>query len=764
MSKFNPNSNSGKFNGGNSGLSNNTSTPNKQRFSSVSSFNKPEPEEPKKEKPPRKPINKKKLYTTLAILSVLAGSSYGAYYKYIDTGLPKQINYADSKDNFFSQLKSSWGTEKDPKTYSTSMYASKVKSPYLNKEIDYFNRDKNKMKFFQFILSQTKFIPEKDNLKTRQGKEVFYLSDYTDNKYTFKIPDYDLIQKRALTKDYSAIQQVYKQRNLNKKDYNYSSELTQLFIDYIMSLKELPTKTVTVSLDLNKSGNGYILDSDKNLDNLLFASKSFQSLQDTVSAISNGDIGELKDNPEYSKWKTAKENYDKQLTDKISEKIKAEKSDSSDETKGSSDKKDEDTSKYKTDNLKSSDSMLDDRTQKLIDEADKKEKQVKQQLSQDATKYEKDLYTNMQLEKDFYSGIKFEQDTPKDGQFVIKDLTDSSNDENNSSSNNTENELKVIKDYKDKLQNQTKALNDLKKSIDDLTSSNKTDKATQDKIKSQQKQLDDLVLQEEVDETKKDLIEKEQSRLSKQPGLTAQEKAIGLEPPIKVFIREQVPNTDWGTWNQMKTYVSLPEPPKTVNKPLQPQQNIEYTWIGAYNLQNDYKDKSGNKQKINPQVGDGSFKYPSTLGTTVQTKAYDKKGNLHDVKIILEKVVVGDDAIKYTQNLDERNQGFDTTSDSKLVAVEYRILNLEDLDQTLVSGFQLSDKDGNPIARNGQMYSIKNELNIKAHSSDTMQDWFYTKDPESLYLVWGKDQDKKDFKWFDTLQFQTKKTSTDTDQ
>ena len=72
MSKFNPNSNSGKFNGGNSGLSNNTSTPNKQRFSSVSSFNKPEPEEPKKEKPPRKPINKKKLYTTLAILSVLA--------------------------------------------------------------------------------------------------------------------------------------------------------------------------------------------------------------------------------------------------------------------------------------------------------------------------------------------------------------------------------------------------------------------------------------------------------------------------------------------------------------------------------------------------------------------------------------------------------------------------------------------------------------------------------------------------------------------
>lgn len=738
---------------------------NSPRFGS-NKFNTPqqEPEAPKKEKKPRKPVNKKKLYSSLAVVLLLSGGAFYGYHTYIDTGLSKAIEYNQSKDKFFTELMSTWGTPGNPDSYNKSVYAKMVNTPYFNQELDYFNRDSKKMKYFQFILHNTSFVPQKDKLKTRQGKTEIRLSDYDSNKYTFSIPDYSLIEKRALTTDYQALQQVYKQRKLSKDDYNYDSKMTNLFMDYMMSLKDLPTKEVKVSLQVSPDGSSYKIMSDQNLDNILFASNEFHSLQDTVSAIANSDIGVLKDNPQHKAWEDRKEKYNEDETKLITDKVKQEIQDSKDKSKDSS----SDSNKEETKATKSSSNQekTNKRTKQIIKEADQTAKETEKQMSQDVKEYEQDQYSEMLRLKGFFGSIQTLQDTPKDGNFVTKSVSDQEEDFNTEYTKKAK-ALNDSKELKDKALKQDKEEQDLKTLIDKLSEPDKDPKqqSKQDKdLKDAQTKLDNLHIEQSVTETKQQMGSKEEEASLDLDKLSKQEKAIGIEPPKKVFVRKQIDNPEWGTWNLLHKDTTIPEPPKTVNEPLKPQQNINYKWIGAYYLQHNYKDKEGNKQVIKPQHGDGTFKYPATIGTTVQTKAHDKKGNLHDVKVILEKVLIDKDAIKYTQALDDRNEGFDSTADNKLVAIQFKVLNLENKDLTLESGFQLTDKDGNPISRNGTMYSIKNELNIKAKSADTMQDWFYTKDPEALYLVWGKDQEKVNYKWFDTLQFQSKQVSNATDQ
>lgn len=764
---------SSKFNGS-SGKKPSSDSKNTSNFTGGSGFRpsnknlKPEePEEkPKKE---RKPINKKKLGIVLLMSTLVLGGSYGYYYTQIDTGLPEQVEYSSSKDFLFEQMKSSWGTIDDSDSYSKDSYGSLVKTAYLNQELDYFNRDANKMKFFQYILSQVEFMPKKDKLTTRQGKNVEYYSEYPDNKFTFKIPDYAMIQERALNLDYKAIQEVYKQKKLSKEDYNYDSELTEVFIDYITSLGKLPVKEVEVELDVVKSKNGYTLKDDSNLDNILFASEDFHTLQDTFSAIANGDIGEMKDNPQYSAWQKRLEEYNKTRTEQITEKVKnerLEKKDSSDESnKETSDSKDssKDSDTSSSDSSKEKEIKLDNRTEQILKEAEEKNKEDEQEMSKEVRQIERDSYNSELKLKQFYLGIETVQDTPKDGKFITKN-TKSEEDSSNENIYSlyakklqSESELNKLKSD---IENQTKSIAELKSKIDTLSKETGKEK----EIEEAKKKLDEIEIQQEVNETKKSLSEREQEEQQSTKTLSLQEKAIGIEPKKQVFIRKQVDNPDWGTWNEVKDSVNLIEPPKTVNEPLKPQQNINYKWIGAYYLQNNYTNPQGESQKIKPQQGDGTKDYPSTKGTTVQTKAFDKSGNLHDVKIILDKVLLGEDAIKYAQSFDDRNEGFDTTADNKLVVIEYQILNLEKEDLTLTSGFQLVDGDGNPISRNGNMYSLKEEVNVKSKQVATMQDWFYTKDPEALYLVWGKGQEKAKYKWFDTLQFETKKVSKDTDQ
>lgn len=189
---------------------------------------------------------------------------------------------------------------------------------------------------------------------------------------------------------------------------------------------------------------------------------------------------------------------------------------------------------------------------------------------------------------------------------------------------------------------------------------------------------------------------------------------------------------------------------------------IPYTWVGAYYLTHDYVGKDGKKQVIKPEVGDGSFQRPLGIGTPIVTKMIGVDKNYHDVRITLTKVFTKQKAIDYAVSFDNRNRGFDTSSDLQLMTVEFTVENLENKDLVLNSEFSLADSDANLASRTGTMFGFATKSRIKAHQTATMQDWFYTTDLKDRYLIWGRSFDRKfPVKWFKVLHGNSPKEDTE---
>lgn len=163
-----------------------------------------------------------------------------------------------------------------------------------------------------------------------------------------------------------------------------------------------------------------------------------------------------------------------------------------------------------------------------------------------------------------------------------------------------------------------------------------------------------------------------------------------------------------------------------------------YTWIGSYFLQNEYKDADGNQIVVNAQIGDGSYDKPKALGSSFLTKAKGTDGKYHDVKVTLKSIYVGEEAIKQSLSVDERNQGFTTTSDLTLGVVFFTVENVTDDEIEIDSEFSLSDTTLNLVPRNGSMFGFKERIKLKGREIGQMSDWFFAKEVDTSNLIWGK--------------------------
>lgn len=131
-------------------------------------------------------------------------------------------------------------------------------------------------------------------------KKIGSTVNVTTNKVT--IPDYNALAKQCKS-DSKNIKMLYKSAKYAETDYTYKDEVADLMFQWVSDLKEIPTKTV--DLDVN-------LADDSKLDDLLFGSDDFHNFEDafgqvivdwTGKKMEDYQTTEMVHNPEYDSWK-----------------------------------------------------------------------------------------------------------------------------------------------------------------------------------------------------------------------------------------------------------------------------------------------------------------------------------------------------------------------------------------------------------------------------------------------------------------------------
>lgn len=160
---------------------------------------------------------------------------------------------------------------------------------------------------------------------------------------------------------------------------------------------------------------------------------------------------------------------------------------------------------------------------------------------------------------------------------------------------------------------------------------------------------------------------------------------------------------------------------------------IPYTWIGAYYCQNELE-----TGVVEEQVGDGTFEKPAHLGTTIITKSVDASGSSVDIKLTLDRYYVNKEAIDYLTQFSEKNRGFVSDSNTKLICIEYTVTNLMSSAITVSDDICLVDKNANQSAKTGNIYGLTETVTLGAGESKQLQSWSSSTELDRKYVAWGK--------------------------
>lgn len=673
-------------------------------------------QQPPKHNARRFRINTRILKYSAMGLSIAALIFFGIWWKFLYTGLPSQPEYKQTARYTYDLIQSSWQN----KDFNTASYKQNVEDAWLPKELDYYNDNKTFEKFMMHILSNTHFKFDTKTMTSRQGDKV-KITETGIAAPTVKvvIPDYKKLTAMMQNNDAGAITQVYQQRGTQPTDYHYNDEVLKMYIDYVLSYKNLPTKTVEIPLTTTEVSDAknakkaglpiYKVISDKKLDEALFSSDDFHESQTVFAAIATGSIGTVGDNPEHAAWAVRKKQYDAELAakDKYNADMKVYNKAVADAKKAKAESSSNSSSSTSSNATSSSQAPAQPAVQLPLKPVKPETPLLTYERSKTELKHDKELI----LEKSITTDAKLVQDTPIDGAFRVKE---------NPALHITPT---VEQTPEQKAADQGKVVYVNGKPVyADGTSANKQSK-------------------------NKNLIDAMQK-------LRKQESVIGVEPKAQIPLREQLQNEDYLKWATLDQAVKVatPQPAQTINKPLPEQAVIKFTWTGSDYLLNKYVDEKGKHKVIHPRWGTGSFDKPAAIGTPIDVKMLDDSGNPHDVRITLTKIYTEGKAIDYATDFDVRNRGFDNSATNKLAVIEFEVKNLENQDNTLNTSFTLSDANGNEIPRNGTMYSFMTKAKFKPQQTITMQDWFYTSDINKLYLTWSKNFNKKyPIVWFRVL-------------
>lgn len=186
---------------------------------------------------------------------------------------------------------------------------------YLAQEWAYVNKVKCRENFIRQMTSYVSFeFPLTPQLSTTgvemtddNGNVIMIESPMNNGENVIIVyPDYSkLIDKMEEDRDY--INKLFKASGYKDTDYTWYDDMTNLFIQYISELDEIPLTKSEFSLPIS---NGKIVD-DSLLDDLLFGNKDFHSVIAKFSQCCLGYTGfveeiyyveEEQHNPEYDEW------------------------------------------------------------------------------------------------------------------------------------------------------------------------------------------------------------------------------------------------------------------------------------------------------------------------------------------------------------------------------------------------------------------------------------------------------------------------------
>ena len=160
---------------------------------------------------------------------------------------------------------------------------------------------------------------------------------------------------------------------------------------------------------------------------------------------------------------------------------------------------------------------------------------------------------------------------------------------------------------------------------------------------------------------------------------------------------------------------------------------MDKSWVGSYRL-------STGKTKVNPQLGDGTLDNPASVGTGVlYTQGVNKDGKVVDapIRVQLSEFRVGGDAIKWYEDHDARNRGFDVRSNVVQVGMVFTITNLSNEKLTIHDDSSISDDNGNLASRTGTVYGLQDAVTLEPGQSGKLESWTGAQAITGKDIIWG---------------------------
>ena len=160
---------------------------------------------------------------------------------------------------------------------------------------------------------------------------------------------------------------------------------------------------------------------------------------------------------------------------------------------------------------------------------------------------------------------------------------------------------------------------------------------------------------------------------------------------------------------------------------------MDKSWVGSYRL-------STGKTKVNPQLGDGTLDNPASVGTGVlYTQGVNKDGKVVDapIRVQLSEFRVGGDAIKWYEDHDARNRGFDVRSNVVQVGMVFTITNLSNEKLTIHDDSSIADDNGNLASRTGTVYGLQDAVTLEPGQSGKLESWTGSQAITGKDIIWG---------------------------
>lgn len=258
------------------------------------------PQPPVAEMPPKPKKKFPKILIVLPVLTVLVGGGIIVGTKFMGKSTQEAVvqDYTTSGRFAYDTLQNALATW--DATAIDAIVGQEDGDSWLAQEWSWVNGVKLRQEYLKKVGAMIQFqypqVPQMatDGTQLLQGGNPVMIESYMNagESVTFNIPDYAVLAE-TMKEETDYIQKMYKSYLDSAENlYRLPDDLFNLMMQYLCDKPQLPTKEVSVALTVRLSldGTPYI-ESDAELDDLLFGNEDFRNMSETFSQVALGWTG-----------------------------------------------------------------------------------------------------------------------------------------------------------------------------------------------------------------------------------------------------------------------------------------------------------------------------------------------------------------------------------------------------------------------------------------------------------------------------------------